>query len=254
MTSARANVKGSDRMQEGPQRRSCGPFAVPSAGNSREQARTADREPHCFRGFSCVFPPVLGQRTYRGVRVVLAFLCGFRGLCGPFAVLIPRRCHRAHVNVGRPPSRANQAERGGLTHQGSRRQGRRSAARRPSMDESQRAWCRRAFVIGSVSARRGWANDDRSGFRVLHPAELAPAKGVTDEVGKRERVMYCSAGGYMVDEFHAGEDREREVAGDRRRSHDRESPAPMVGVRTAISSSVRGSPARPVEPQLATIS
>jgi hypothetical protein len=66
MTRAWVNVKGSDRTQKGPQRGSCGPFAVPSAGNSREQARTADREPQCFRGFSRVFPPVLGQRTYRG--------------------------------------------------------------------------------------------------------------------------------------------------------------------------------------------
>ena len=38
----------------------CGPFAVPRAGNSREQARTADHEPQCFRGFSRVFPAVPG--------------------------------------------------------------------------------------------------------------------------------------------------------------------------------------------------
>jgi transcriptional regulator with XRE-family HTH domain len=46
--------------RKGPQRLSCGPFAVPRAGNSREQARTADHTAQCFRGFSRVFPAVLG--------------------------------------------------------------------------------------------------------------------------------------------------------------------------------------------------
>lgn len=31
--------------------RRCGPFAAPSAGNSREQARTTDQESQCSRGF-----------------------------------------------------------------------------------------------------------------------------------------------------------------------------------------------------------
>ena len=38
--------------QNGPQRLSCGPFAVPSTTNSREQARTADDGPQRFRGYS----------------------------------------------------------------------------------------------------------------------------------------------------------------------------------------------------------
>jgi hypothetical protein len=47
----------------------CGPFAVPRAGNSREQARTAVGKPQHLRGFSRVFPAVLGVRTYRGDRI-----------------------------------------------------------------------------------------------------------------------------------------------------------------------------------------
>lgn len=89
MTRFWINVKGSARMQKGPQSGSCGPFAVPSAGNSREQARTGDREPQRFRGCSRVFPPVLGQRTYRGERFRLALLSHISAFCGPFAVQIP---------------------------------------------------------------------------------------------------------------------------------------------------------------------
>jgi hypothetical protein len=47
----------------------CGPFAVPRAENSREQARTASGKPQHSRGFSRVFPAVLGVRTYRGDRI-----------------------------------------------------------------------------------------------------------------------------------------------------------------------------------------
>jgi hypothetical protein len=83
MTRARVGIKGSTPTAKGPQRLSCGPFAVPRAGNSREQARTADREPQCFRGFSRVFPAVLGQRTYRGERLGLAFKAVF-GLSAVF--------------------------------------------------------------------------------------------------------------------------------------------------------------------------
>jgi hypothetical protein len=42
--------------------------AVPRAGNSREQARTAGQEPQCFRGFSRVFPAVRTFNENRGDR------------------------------------------------------------------------------------------------------------------------------------------------------------------------------------------
>ena len=47
----------------------CGPFAVPSAENSREQARTADHEPQRFRGYSRMFPAVPSFGVYRGDRI-----------------------------------------------------------------------------------------------------------------------------------------------------------------------------------------
>jgi hypothetical protein len=58
----------------------------PRAGNSREQARTAVGKPQHVRGFSRVFPAVLGVQTYRGVRFDLALLSHFRALCGLLAV------------------------------------------------------------------------------------------------------------------------------------------------------------------------
>jgi hypothetical protein len=61
-------LRDSDRPQKGPQRHSCGPFAVPRAGNSREQARTADRELQRFRGYSRMFPAVPSFDLYRGGR------------------------------------------------------------------------------------------------------------------------------------------------------------------------------------------
>jgi hypothetical protein len=55
LTHSLVRRQGVDRDAKGPQSRSCGPFAVPSAGNSREQGRTADRE---APGFSRLFPRV----------------------------------------------------------------------------------------------------------------------------------------------------------------------------------------------------
>ena len=92
MTHARVGVKGSNRMQKGPQRGSCGPFAVPSAGNSREQARTADHEPQRFREFSRMFPAVPSFGVYRGdrgwrawVRALWPSVGGFVGRAGTMA-------------------------------------------------------------------------------------------------------------------------------------------------------------------------
>jgi hypothetical protein len=44
-------------------------------------------------------PAVLGLRTDRGVRLRLAFQCGFSGLCGPLVVLISHVCHPLGVYV-----------------------------------------------------------------------------------------------------------------------------------------------------------
>jgi hypothetical protein len=80
-------VRAASGLQNGPQRRSCGPFAVPRAGNSREHARTADREP---QRFSLVFPRVRGCSQFQrksGRQDALAFpmrfLAPLRSFRGP---------------------------------------------------------------------------------------------------------------------------------------------------------------------------
>jgi hypothetical protein len=47
----RVSVQGCDPAREGPQRHSCGPFAVPRAGNSREQRERRSASPSVFAGF-----------------------------------------------------------------------------------------------------------------------------------------------------------------------------------------------------------
>jgi hypothetical protein len=89
------------RASEGPQTDRkpgfCGPFAVPIPTNSHEHTRAASREAQCFRGFSPMFACLRGSVRNRGVRFDLAFLCGFRAVCGLFAVTIPPVCHRVRV-------------------------------------------------------------------------------------------------------------------------------------------------------------
>jgi hypothetical protein len=81
---------GPRRLRGGPSAvpfaRPCGPFAVPSARNSREEPRTADHGPQRFRGYSRVFPAIPRKRTYRGdrrwsprTRALLPRVCGFVG-------------------------------------------------------------------------------------------------------------------------------------------------------------------------------
>ena len=51
----------------------CGPFAVPRAGNSREQSRTADQKPQCYRRFRGALQGSEPATFHRGDRFELAF-------------------------------------------------------------------------------------------------------------------------------------------------------------------------------------
>jgi hypothetical protein len=101
---------GEDRIgrQKDRKSRPCGPFAVPRARNSREQARTAFRGPQCFRGISRLFPAVRTSNENRGERFRSAWLSRYRVVCGRFAVAqtVQTRSVRDHSAL-RPFARTN---------------------------------------------------------------------------------------------------------------------------------------------------
>jgi hypothetical protein len=73
-------------------RATCGPLAVPRAENSREQARTAFRDPSVCAVLSLPLADLQGSEPatfHRGVRFKLAFLSRFRPLCGPDSGCMP---------------------------------------------------------------------------------------------------------------------------------------------------------------------
>jgi hypothetical protein len=103
------------------------------------------REAQRFRGFSPVFATIRGLAVYRGEGLIPAFLCGFRRLCGLFAVP-SHEARPAHLLAASWPSGKRSRRRRLRQHKRAPSSARRSAARPPKASANRRRQARRAAV------------------------------------------------------------------------------------------------------------